>query len=178
MHVCMAIMLVALAFFYLVARLTTVYRLSQIRHRFDAQYNESSKPEWLITYSDLALQKCDDILFRAIDTRSPWTIHGLWPSFNETRYPAFCNAVAFNASALDPILDDLNLYWPSCESYHTSNDAFWSHEWEKHGSCYPQWDELEYFQKTLDVYRGVYDQIDTLCANQTTQCLIALDDIK
>ena len=35
----------------------------------------------------------------------------------------------------------------------SSDEEFWSHEWKKHGSCmFTDMDELQYFQKTLELY--------------------------
>lgn len=43
-----------------------------------------------------------------------WTIHGLWPSYNET-YPAFCDPTMrpLPYDALKPIEDKMRTYWPS-----------------------------------------------------------------
>jgi ribonuclease I len=41
--------------------------------------------------------------------------------------------------------------WPS---YSKGNEAFWKHEWEKHGVCAAPYlkSEAEYFRKTLDLH--------------------------
>tara|TARA_B100001093_G_C26457062_1_gene854802 strand:+ start:59 stop:667 length:609 start_codon:yes stop_codon:yes gene_type:complete len=84
-----------------------------------------------------------------------WTIHGLWPQTNLESYPVFCRKVTFDIKKLSPIIDKLYIDWHSDQ---TSNDYFWSHEWEKHGSCmFTEMDELEYFTKALDLYDFVID---------------------
>ena len=61
--------------------------------------------------------------------------------------------VVFDLEKLNPIIDELKLKWYSTE---TSDEYFWSHEWEKHGSCmFTEMDELEYFQKALNLYNYV-----------------------
>ncbi|KAJ1976462.1 hypothetical protein H4R35_002692, partial [Dimargaris xerosporica] len=42
------------------------------------------------------------------------------------------NISAIIESQNAPLLDWMNTYWPS---YKDDNDLFWSHEWNKHGTC-------------------------------------------
>ena len=79
-----------------------------------------------------------------------FTIHGLWPQFNQTTYPTYCKTITFNVDELKPIIDDLNKYWYSSQE---KNSDFWEHEYKKHGTCmFDQMNELQYFQKALDLY--------------------------
>ena len=76
-----------------------------------------------------------------------FSIHGLWPQSSLNSYPSFCRAVNFNLDKLEPIMDELNNYWFSNKG---SNDTFWKHEYEKHGSCmFVSMDEFNYFFKDL-----------------------------
>lgn len=108
-----------------------------------------------------------------------FTIHGLWPEYTNDTYPSYCNQSAyFNESKLKPILDDLNTYWLNYESYTpefmynyqqknnsvTDNPSFWKHEYLKHATCYPNVTELEFFNKTLNLYHQV-DSTKTLETN-------------
>lgn len=84
-----------------------------------------------------------------------WTIHGLWPS-NDTTWPQLCNRTAkFNITLLDPIRQDLDKYWPSMTGHNPVH--FWTHEWQKHGSCAmavsPVNGILNYFNSTLNLLR-------------------------
>ena len=87
------------------------------------------------------------------DENSPWSIHGLWPQTSLNSYPTFCRNVDFDVSKLEPIISKLNEYWYSDEE---PNEAFWKHEWEKHGSCmYNYCDEFEYFNKAIELYESI-----------------------
>ena len=64
-----------------------------------------------------------------------WTMHGLWPSNFDGNDPAYCNSNwEFNADNISSILASMNKNWPSYEAS-TDNEAFWTHEWERHGTC-------------------------------------------
>ncbi len=69
-----------------------------------------------------------------------FTLHGLWPSRNTTRtlssYPCFCEPLdRFTPDALPLDLHrELVSFWPTLMPGH-SNEWFWIHEWQKHGSC-------------------------------------------
>jgi ribonuclease I len=76
---------------------------------------------------------------------------------------------------LNPIIDELKLKWYSTE---TSDEYFWSHEWEKHGSCmFTEIDELEYFQNALDLYNYVEtnDIIKDYLEDNPLKCQIPFD---
>tara|TARA_Y100000813_G_C23955137_1_gene254552 strand:+ start:27 stop:479 length:453 start_codon:yes stop_codon:yes gene_type:complete len=80
-----------------------------------------------------------------------WVIHGLWPQNSKSDYPQYCKDVTFDPSLLDPIKSELNKCW---YSYTGDNDAFWEHEWKKHGSCcFTELNEYQYFNTTLDLYK-------------------------
>ncbi|KJE91317.1 ribonuclease T2 family protein [Capsaspora owczarzaki ATCC 30864] len=64
-----------------------------------------------------------------------FTIHGLWPSRNDTTYPqSCCSSCSFNATAVQDLLPQLNQYWPNLFAEEAATD-FWSHEYLKHGTC-------------------------------------------
>ena len=80
-----------------------------------------------------------------------FSIHGLWPQYSLNSYPTFCRPVNFKLDKLDPIIDELNNYWYSNRG---SNETFWKHEYEKHGSCmFDAMDEFNYFNKTIELYK-------------------------
>ena len=109
------------------------------------------------------------------DENSPWSIHGLWPQTSLNSYPTFCRNVVFDVSKLDPIISKLNEYWYSDEE---PNEAFWKHEWEKHGSCmYNDCDEFEYFNKAIELYESIIknDPIINKFLKTKTESMIPYD---
>ncbi|KXN71529.1 ribonuclease T2 [Conidiobolus coronatus NRRL 28638] len=69
-----------------------------------------------------------------------WTLHGLWPNYCDGSYgPADGCDSSRNYNNMTQILaqdkalqGEMNEYWGSCKG---DNLAFWSHEWNKHGTC-------------------------------------------
>eukprot|EP01120_Amphizonella_sp_Union-15-10_P015457 TRINITY_DN7962_c0_g1_i1.p1 TRINITY_DN7962_c0_g1~~TRINITY_DN7962_c0_g1_i1.p1 ORF type:complete len:224 (-),score=31.15 TRINITY_DN7962_c0_g1_i1:118-756(-) len=61
-----------------------------------------------------------------------WTIHGLWPNRNDGSWPQYCPGPTFTVSNITNLLPTMQTYWPSLSG---SDDSFWKHEWEKHGTC-------------------------------------------
>ena len=89
----------------------------------------------------LSLIKEDDECF---------SIHGLWPQYNNFSYPSYCKPVDFSLEALEPIMGELKNKWYSNRG---SDQTFWNHEYKKHGSCvFTPMTEFEYFKKTCDLY--------------------------
>ena len=56
---------------------------------------------------------------------------GMWPSNKDGSDPSYCGA-KFNSDAIKSLETVMDKEWPS---YQGENDSFWSHEFEKHGSC-------------------------------------------
>ncbi|KAK7838791.1 ribonuclease 3 [Quercus suber] len=65
-----------------------------------------------------------------------FTIHGLWPEYKDGLYPSNCdpNSV-FEKSRLSDLMTNLQKDWPSLSCPSSNGFRFWSHEWEKHGTC-------------------------------------------
>ena len=101
-----------------------------------------------------------------------YKIHGLWPQYNQSDYPTYCE----NVSYIEPsgeLLNNMNKYWDSCEN----NSNLWKHEWEKHGSCmFNDADEYHYFNRTLGLYfeAEYYKYIQHNCT-LNEQCLLPLN---
>ena len=90
------------------------------------------------------------------------TIHGLWPSIinklvKEIKFYN-CNA----GTEIQVKIDDrdfyekkMNKYWPSSLQ---NNTDFWTHEYNKHGYCYNQRNQISvynythYFKKTVEIF--------------------------
>lgn len=64
-----------------------------------------------------------------------WTVHGLWPTQLHKMAPGFCNdSWPFEASNLEPIMSEMETYWPDVELRGDPNSLY-EHEWIKHGTC-------------------------------------------
>ena len=111
-----------------------------------------------------------------IKEEDTWSIHGLWPQYSENEYPSFCKKVDFDIDKLKPILTELKQFWYSTKD---TNEDFWKHEWQKHGSCvFTEIDELTYFKTTLSLYVDCIqnDCIDKYKKNDTQSLVpISLD---
>lgn len=89
--------------------------------------------------------------------KDKWSIHGAWPENNNGSYPQnCCTEHHFDAKILKPIESDLIAHWKTLQA-HGTNENFWSHEYEKHGTCAIESpllkDELSYFQNTLNAFK-------------------------
>ena len=137
-------------------------------------------------YTDLALKKCNE----------EWSIHGLWPEYGNSSWPQFCNKTKYadlTHSSIKPILLDLEKYWYSgCYDYlfyavmdvlydmeplfiysDQANWKFWTHEWQKHGTC-TNYTVLEYFSTGIKLFKDFRQQglIQKCCSSNKAQCLI------
>jgi len=69
-----------------------------------------------------------------------WTIHGLWPNNCDGTYSESCDTsraykditTLLKNAGDTSTLDYMQTYWVSDDE---SNEAFWDHEWETHGTC-------------------------------------------
>jgi len=82
-----------------------------------------------------------------------FTLHGVWPTRNDGSWPQFCNnSYPFEPNQIESLVSNLWVYW---YDYQGNGYSFWSHEWEKHGTCagtIPQMaDEYDYFSAALQL---------------------------
>jgi ribonuclease T2 len=113
------------------------------------------KPVWDWMYLVLGWPQslCDTTQGCHIPQKEPvesWFLHGLWPNFKNGSWPSFCNpAEPYNRTKIADLIPQLEYYWPAV--LQDTEDEFWGHEWEKHGTC--SWpvlvSEHEYFLTTL-----------------------------
>ena len=119
-------------------------------------------------------QKTKFYYLSLIKEKNNWSIHGLWPQYDQNQNPSYWKPVDFSYQKLEPILGELKLFWYSnCDK----NELFWKHEWEKHGSCmFTEINELEYFMTTLELYKKALDQKlpEKFYDKKTNKCLIPL----
>lgn len=67
---------------------------------------------------------------------SDFSIHGLWPNYNDGRYPSNCDSTnSFDSSQISDLIKEMNGKWPSLACPSSNSMTFWEHEWEKHGTC-------------------------------------------
>ncbi|KAF3434935.1 hypothetical protein FNV43_RR22022 [Rhamnella rubrinervis] len=85
---------------------------------------------------------------RGSNAPTEFTIHGLWPDYNDGTWPACCTREEFDEKEISTLHDALEKYWPSLSCGLPSTCH------EKHGTCsFPViWDEYNYFLTTLNVY--------------------------
>jgi len=88
---------------------------------------------------------------------SYFTIHGLWPEFVNGSYPQNCAGPKFDVNVISGLVSTLNKVWPSNSG---SNNVFWQHEWEKHGTC-SDFAEYAYFQNAINL-QAKYNVKDAL----------------
>mmetsp|Transcript_5634 Transcript_5634/g.12821 ORF Transcript_5634/g.12821 Transcript_5634/m.12821 type:complete len:297 (+) Transcript_5634:165-1055(+) len=80
------------------------------------------------------------------------TIHGLWPNRNDGTWPSTCSQEQLDTSLLQNLSNDFEKKWPNIKASSTSpaHQAFWSHEWQKHGTC-SGLTQHDYFATALDL---------------------------
>jgi ribonuclease T2 len=84
--------------------------------------------------------------------RGSLTIHGLWPQFDDGKWPCECSDEEFNPQTLADLGEDkFNIHWPNVKAAKgkPGYTGFWEHEWHKHGSC-TGLSQDEYFQSALN----------------------------
>lgn len=106
--------------------------------------------QWTGSYCDTKGHKC--CFPNNVKPTSDFTIHGLWPNYNDGSYPSNCDSSnSFDESQLDDLEERLQTEWPSftCPSI---GRKFWAHEWNKHGTCSEKnLNQHDYFQAALDL---------------------------
>ncbi|GLT27807.1 hypothetical protein SLA2020_027800 [Shorea laevis] len=78
-------------------------------------------------------------------------IHGLWPNYKDGSYPSNCDPDSvFDKSQISELLSSLQKSWPTLSCPSNDGISFWTHEWEKHGTCSEsELDQREYFEAAL-----------------------------
>ncbi|KAI3760312.1 hypothetical protein L1987_50706 [Smallanthus sonchifolius] len=124
--------------------------------------------QWPATYCSKSTKCCtQNGCCRGENSPSGFTIHGLWPDYNDGSWPSCCSGPAFDETEISSLLSALDKYWPtlSCSkssTCHNKKGLFWAHEWgkrlpsscKKHGTCSSSvtGDEYNYFITTLNLY--------------------------
>jgi len=62
-----------------------------------------------------------------------FTLHGVWPTRDDGSWPQYCNdSQPFEASLIESLVGAM---WESWYDFTGNGFDFWSHEWDKHGTC-------------------------------------------
>ena len=60
-------------------------------------------------------------------------MHGLWPERRDGTWPQFCApGDDLNVEEIADLVPEMERVWPSWSS---DDEAFWNHEWARHGTC-------------------------------------------
>mmetsp|Transcript_27476 Transcript_27476/g.58371 ORF Transcript_27476/g.58371 Transcript_27476/m.58371 type:complete len:304 (+) Transcript_27476:276-1187(+) len=88
------------------------------------------------------------------------TIHGLWPNRNDGTWPSACTDEKLDLSLLEDVRADLEERWPNVKAPSASpgHEAFWAHEWSKHGTC-SGLEQQDYFMTALDLLMPTPDVV-------------------
>jgi len=87
-----------------------------------------------------------------------FTLHGIWPTLNDSSYPSSCTDQAFDEKDIESILQPLREAWWDFSG--ADSTELWSHEWSKHGTCslnllptqYDFFDKAIQLHASIDVY--------------------------
>ncbi|KAG8911840.1 ribonuclease T2-like, partial [Tulasnella sp. 417] len=102
-----------------------------------------------------------------------WTVHGLWPDHCDGTFDQFCDESREYPSIRDVLTENgkgdllqwMDKFWVDLND---NNEQFWSHEWNKHGTCMSTiapacmaegsttgLDAAFYFQMAADAFRSL-----------------------
>lgn len=104
-----------------------------------------------------------------------YQIHGLWPAYSHSKYPSWCNGTEYK-NVTGAQYDDMQRYWNSDDD----NQAFWGHEWTKHGTCMQQQTNItqdQYFDTALDIFKSLISENTTWACGATDDCIVACYDL-
>jgi ribonuclease I len=110
------------------------------------------------------------------------TIHGLWPSLKNGKRLNPCTSGVKIKDDGSELFKRMKQYWPSFSN--KGNEAFWEHEYNKHGFCMVEeygWEGYEqYFDFTLDLFLKDYKDliIEAFPETQDTTLQVSYDDMK
>ncbi|KAK7362333.1 hypothetical protein VNO77_04443 [Canavalia gladiata] len=80
-------------------------------------------------------------------------IHGLWPNYRDGSYPSNCDPNnRFQQSRISDLTRSLQRNWPTLACPSGNGIQFWTHEWEKHGTCSESFlNQHDYFEASLNL---------------------------
>ena len=78
-------------------------------------------------------------------TNGAYKIHGLWPQWASKCYSSPAKIVSNEFSR--SLLAKMKKNWPTCKPW--GNEGFWTHEWNKHGTCSDTKSIADFFSSTI-----------------------------
>ncbi|KAL9304079.1 hypothetical protein ACSQ67_021342 [Phaseolus vulgaris] len=90
--------------------------------------------QWPGTYCQRTRSCCpSNGCCRGSDSPTTFTIHGLWPDYNDGTWPSCCSRASFNPKEISTLTNALEQYWPSLSCgkpsvCHGGKGSFWAHE--------------------------------------------------
>nr|XP_010939795.1 extracellular ribonuclease LE-like [Elaeis guineensis] len=110
--------------------------------------------QWPGSYCDTAKSCCYPTTGKPA---ADFGIHGLWPNYNDGSYPSNCDPDnSYDESKIKDLITAMQAEWPTLACPSDDGSKFWSHEWEKHGTCSESiLDEHSYFEAALDLKKQV-----------------------
>lgn len=103
--------------------------------------------QWPASYCDTESSCCYPTTGKPAED---FGIHGLWPNRDDGSWPSNCNEETFDKSEVSDLIRRMQQVWPSLSCPSSDGVKFWSHEWEKHGTC-SLLNQHQYFQIALDL---------------------------
>ncbi|KAM0983899.1 hypothetical protein ACFX2I_011308 [Malus domestica] len=84
-------------------------------------------------------------------------IHGLWPNNKDGSYPSNCDPNnPFDQSEISDLRSSMQKEWPTLACPSGNGITFWTHEWEKHGTCSESFiDQHGYFAAALNLKKKI-----------------------
>ncbi|KAJ6322392.1 hypothetical protein OIU77_012278 [Salix suchowensis] len=105
--------------------------------------------QWPVSYCDTKQSCCYPRTGKPV---ADFGIHGLWPQNKDGSYPQNCNPdSALDEDQISDLTSSLQKDWASLSCPSSTGFRFWSHEWEKHGTCAEseEIDQHGYFEAAL-----------------------------
>eukprot|EP00879_Flechtneria_rotunda_P012346 GHRR01012893.1.p1 GENE.GHRR01012893.1~~GHRR01012893.1.p1 ORF type:complete len:321 (+),score=91.96 GHRR01012893.1:250-1212(+) len=109
-----------------------------------------------------------------------FTVHGLWPQRRDGTWPEFCDPDSqLSVDDIWDLLPDLEKAWPSWSS---DDEAFWNHEWTRHGTCAKKLvgGQHSFFKAVLDLHEklNVQAALESAGIMPSNKELYPVQDIK
>ncbi|CAA0834679.1 Ribonuclease 1 [Striga hermonthica] len=84
---------------------------------------------------------------------SDFGIHGLWPNYEDGSYPSNCDSNnPYDQSKISELISRMQQDWATLACPSDDGTKFWSHEWDKHGTCSQSvLDQNAYFTAALNL---------------------------
>ncbi|KAL5722818.1 ribonuclease T2 [Ranunculus cassubicifolius] len=125
--------------------------LHSVSHDFDFFYFVQ---QWPGAYCDTKRSCCYPSTGKP---EADFSIHGLWPNYNDGSYPSNCDSHSqFDGSEISDLKNEMEIEWPTLSCPSGDGLKFWAHEWNKHGTCSESvLDQKGYFETALNLKKKV-----------------------